>query len=126
MLLKCTCIAKANQLYESYQGTLQPLEPSCFTNDGKSDAGNDAEESVPEPSKDTETQTEQFAYMFHKPVYKAPDREYFSSDDKVRFYTPFNSSFKLGDVSSLVSSDFNVFNIRYNVVLGIFALGCNR
>ena len=40
-----------------------------------------------EPSKDAETQTEEFEYMFYKPTYQAPDRQYFKSDDKVRFYT---------------------------------------
>ena len=62
-------------------------EPSCFTSCATSDAEDKAEENVLEPSKDAETQTEEFAYMFYRPTYQAPDREYFRSDDKVRFYT---------------------------------------
>ncbi|XP_068670722.1 uncharacterized protein [Montipora foliosa] len=62
-------------------------EPSCSTSCATSDAENKAEENVLEPSKDAETQTEEFAYMFYRPTYQAPDREYFRSDDKVRFYT---------------------------------------
>ena len=91
---------------------MEPSEPSCSTSCGTAgDAGNQAEGSVaepskdaetqteefanmfysegsvPEPSNDAETQTEEFAYMFYRPTYQAPDREYFKSDDKVRFYT---------------------------------------
>ena len=62
-------------------------EPTCSTSCAKSDAENQAEDSVPEPLKDVETQTEEFAYMFYRPTYQAPDKEYFRSDDKVRFYT---------------------------------------
>ena len=36
---------------------------------------------------DAETQTKEFEYMFSQATYQAPDREYFKSDDKVRFYT---------------------------------------
>ncbi|KAL9977119.1 hypothetical protein ACROYT_G014492 [Oculina patagonica] len=42
-------------------------------------------------SKDATTQTKEFQYMFYKHIYKAPDREYFNSDDKVRFYTGLSS-----------------------------------
>ena len=38
-------------------------------------------------SNDAETQTDEFEFIFYKPTYQAPDREYFKSDDKVRFYT---------------------------------------
>ena len=62
-------------------------EPTCSTSCATSDAENQAEDSVPEPLKDAETQTKEFAYMFYRPTYQAPDREYFRSDDKVRFYT---------------------------------------
>lgn len=66
---------------------MEPTDPSCTTSGATSEAENHAEGSVPEPTKDAETQTEEFAYMFHKQTYQVPDREYFSSDDKVRFYT---------------------------------------
>ena len=66
---------------------MEPSEPSCSTSCATRDAENTAEGSVPEPSKDVETQTEEFTYMFYRPTYQAPDREYFRSDDKVRFYT---------------------------------------
>ena len=86
---------------------MEPSEPPCSTICATSDAENQAEGSLPEPSKDAETQTEEnqaegslsepskdaetqteeFAYMFYKLTYQALDREYFRSDDKVRFYT---------------------------------------
>ena len=54
---------------------MEPSEPSCSTSCAISDAENQAEGSVPEPLKDAETQTEEFAYMFYRPTYQAPDRE---------------------------------------------------
>ena len=69
----------------------EQVEPSCSTTGSKNEA---TVESVDEPeeiavasSSNAETQTEEFEYMFYKPTYRAPDREYFKSDDKVRFYT---------------------------------------
>ena len=66
---------------------MEPSEASSSTTGTTSDAENHAEGSVSEPSKDAETQTEEFEYMFYRPTYQAPDREYFRSDDKVRSYT---------------------------------------
>ena len=77
---------------------MEPSEASSSTTGTTSDAENHAEGSVSEPSKDAETQTEEpskdaetqteeFEYMFYRPTYQAPDREYFRSHDKVRFYT---------------------------------------
>lgn len=34
-----------------------------------------------------EVQTNEFDYMFRKEIYTPPNRDYFRSDDKVRFYT---------------------------------------
>ena len=62
-------------------------EPSCSSSFATSDAENQAERSLPKPSKDANKQTEEFVYMSYKPPYQAPDREYFRSDDKVPFYT---------------------------------------
>ncbi|CAH3184453.1 unnamed protein product [Porites evermanni] len=85
--------------------TEEPSEASSSTTGTTSDAENHAEGSVSEPSKDAETQTEEFEYivsepskdaetqteefeyMFYRPTYQAPDSEYFRSDDKVRSYT---------------------------------------
>ena len=53
---------------------MEPSEPSCTTSGATSDAENHAEESVPEPAKDAETQTEEFAYMIYKQTYQAPER----------------------------------------------------
>ena len=37
---------------------------------------------------DSETQTEEFEFMFSRPIgYQAPDKEFFKSEEKVRFYT---------------------------------------
>ena len=66
---------------------MEPSEPSCSTSCATRDAENTAEGSVPEPSRDAETQTEEFSYMFYRPTYQAPNREYLRSDDKVHFYT---------------------------------------
>jgi len=69
----------------------EQVEPLCSTTGSKNEA---TVESVDEPeeiavasSNNAKTQTEEFEYMFYKPTYRAPDREYFKSDDKVRFYT---------------------------------------
>ena len=69
---------------------IEPSEASSSTTETTRDAETHAEGSVSEPSKDAETQTEEFEYMFYRPTYQAPDREYFRSDDKVRFYAPIN------------------------------------
>ena len=67
---------------------MEPSEASSSTTGTTSDAENHAEGSVSEPSKDAETQTEEFEYMFYRPTYQCKLRtEYFRSDDKVRFYT---------------------------------------
>lgn len=66
---------------------MEPSEASSSTTSTTSNAENHAEGSVSEPSKEVETQTEEFEYMFYRPTYQAPDREYFRTDDKVRFYT---------------------------------------
>ena len=70
---------------------IEQPEPSCSTSDAMSEATresvHDLNEIAVESSKDAETQTEEFEYMFYKPKYQAPDRENFKSDDKVRFYT---------------------------------------
>ena len=57
---------------------MELAEPSCSTCWSTSDVENQAKGRTPEILKDTETQTKEFA---------SPDREYFRSDDKVRFYT---------------------------------------
>ena len=46
-----------------------------------------AENSMTSGSVDAETQTEEFDYMFRRGEYQAPNREFFKSDAKVRFYT---------------------------------------
>ena len=65
---------------------MEPSKASSSTTGTTSDAENHTEGSVSEPLR-AETQTEEFEYMFYRPTYQAPDREYFRSDDKVRFYT---------------------------------------
>ena len=52
---------------------MEPSEPSSSTTVTTSDAKNHAEGSVSEPSKDAETRTEEFEYMFYRPTYQAPD-----------------------------------------------------
>jgi len=37
--------------------------------------------------QDAETQTDEFEYQFYSKSYQAPDRDYFNTDEKVRFYT---------------------------------------
>lgn len=70
---------------------MEQVEPSCSTtgsmNEATIECVDEPEEITVASSNDAETQTEEFEYMFYKPTYRAPDREYFKSDDKVRFYT---------------------------------------
>jgi hypothetical protein len=40
-----------------------------------------------EESQDAETQTDEFQYQLYYKSYQAPDRYYFNTDEKVRFYT---------------------------------------
>ena len=73
-------------------------EPSCSTScDGgeeideifhadKSTSTDDFEIRC-EGTENTETQTEEFHYMFTSFVYRAPDKDFFDSSEKVRFYT---------------------------------------
>ena len=81
MLKKILALQFANTL------EMEPSEPSCSASCATSDVENQAEGSTAELLKDAETQTEEFAYMFYRPTYQAPDRDYFRSDDKVCFYT---------------------------------------
>ena len=74
-------------------------EPSCSTScDGGEEtdeisvqadksASMDDIEIRPEGTRDTETQTEEFDYMFSRFEYRAPDKDLFNSSEKVRFYT---------------------------------------
>ena len=66
---------------------MEPSEHSCSTSCATSNTESQAKGSIPEPLKDAETQTGEFAYMFYRPTYHALNREYLRSDDKVRFYT---------------------------------------
>ena len=73
-------------------------EPSCSTScDGGEEtdeifqadksASADDIEIRPEGTRNTETQTEEFDYMFSRFEYRAPDKDFFNSSEKVRFYT---------------------------------------
>ena len=73
-------------------------EPSCGTScDGGEEtdeifqadksAYTDDIEIRPEGTRDIETQTEEFDYMFSRFEYGAPDKDFFNSSEKVRFYT---------------------------------------
>ena len=70
---------------------MEQVESSCSTTGSMNEATikcvDEPEEITVASSNDAETQTEEFEYMFYKPTYRAPDREYFKSDNKVRFYT---------------------------------------
>ena len=47
----------------------------------------EGEEIEPETVKDAECQTTEFDYMFQTSSYQAPNKDFFDTDDKVRFYT---------------------------------------
>ena len=69
---------------------IEEPEPSCSTSGASSETAAESKQAegiVPDSTKDAETQTDEFEYMFYKETYRAADREYFSADDKVRFYT---------------------------------------
>ena len=50
-------------------------------------AVSEGEEIEPETVKDSECQTTAFDYMFQTSRYQAPNRDFFDTEDKVRFYT---------------------------------------
>ena len=50
-------------------------------------AVSEVEEIEPETHKDAECQTTEFDYMFQRSQYQAPDKDFFDTDDKIRFYT---------------------------------------
>jgi len=50
-------------------------------------AVSEGEEIEPETVKDAECQTTEFDYMFQTSRYQAPNRDFFDTEDKVRFYT---------------------------------------
>lgn len=70
---------------------MEQVEPSCSTtgsmNEATIECVDEPEEITVASSNDAETQTEEFEYMFYKRMNRAPNREYFKSDDKVRFCT---------------------------------------
>ena len=66
---------------------MEPTEPLCATSSATSDAQTQTKESIIGPTKDAETQIEEFTYMFYRQKYQALEREYFSSEEKVFFYT---------------------------------------
>lgn len=81
--------------------SFEACDESCVTAEVENEKGTQtitkkmAEEStstedfelVFEGSRNTATQTEEFDYMFTRPVYRAPDKDFFDSVDKIRFYT---------------------------------------
>jgi len=71
---------------------MEPSKPSCSTSCATSDTEKQPKGSIPELLKDDETQIKEFAYMFYRPTYHVLHREYFRSDDKVRFYMGLPSS----------------------------------
>ena len=50
-------------------------------------AASEGEEIEPETVKDAKCQTTEFDYMFQTSRYQAPNRDFFDTEDKVRFYT---------------------------------------
>ena len=64
----------------------------------------EGEEIEPETVKDAECQTTEFDYMFQTFRYQAPNKDFFDTDDKVRFYTGLPSMEVLMVVFEHVSS----------------------
>ena len=93
----------SSEIVEDHSGEIQPEEPdissaACASNEETMaaefaifppvDAETQTEKFATFPPVDAETQTEEFEYMFDRPSgYQAPDRDFFQTDDKVRFYT---------------------------------------
>ena len=66
-------------------------------------AVSEVEEIEPETHKDAECQTTEFDYMFQRSQYQAPDKDFFDTDDKIRFYTGLPAMEVLMVVYELVS-----------------------
>ena len=73
----------SSEIVKDHSGEMQPEEPDISSAEETMVA-----EFATFPPVDTETQTEEFEYMFSRPSrYQAPDRDFFQTDDKVHFYT---------------------------------------
>ena len=60
----------------------------AFSSDLAATAVNEGEEIEPETVKvDAQCQTTEFDYMFQTAKYQAPNKDFFDTDDKIRFYT---------------------------------------
>ena len=78
----------SSEIVEDHSGEIQPEEPDISSAACASNEETMAAEFAIFPPVDAETQTEEFEYMFDRPSgYQAPDRDFFQTDDKVRFYT---------------------------------------
>ena len=78
----------SSEIVEDHSGEIQPEEPDISSVACASNEETMAAEFAIFPPVDAETQTEDFEYMFDRPSgYQAPDRDFFQTDDKVRFYT---------------------------------------
>lgn len=67
-------------------------------------AVSEGEEIEPDTAKDAQCQTTEFDYMFQTSRYQAPNKDFFDTDNKVRFYTGLPSMAVLMVVFEHISS----------------------
>ena len=86
------------------EGNRNEENEEAFSSDFAAIAVSEGEEIKPETVKDAECQTIKFDYMFQSSRYQAPNKDFFDTDDKVRFYTGLPSMEVLMVVFEHVSS----------------------
>lgn len=86
------------------EGNRNEGNEEAFSSDMSAIAVREGEQIEPETVKEAECQTTEFDYMFQTSKYQAPNKDFFDTDDKVRFYTGLPSMEVLMVVFEHVSS----------------------
>ena len=72
---------------DAFSGDLTACDEGSESDEIRTQIMRDAECQADTELKDSECQTTELEYMFQKSTYRVPDKEFFDSDEKVRFYT---------------------------------------
>ena len=72
---------------DAFSGDLTACDEGSESDEIRTKIMRDAECQADTVLKDSECQTTKLEYMFQKSTYRAPDKEFFDSDEKVRFCT---------------------------------------
>ena len=85
LLLRSTSVSQLLQSTEE-EGNRNKGNEEAFSSDPSAIAVTEGEEIEPKTVKDAECQTIEFDYIFQSRRYQAPNKDFFETDDKVRFY----------------------------------------